>query len=114
MVRRKEVFTKVVDQCAAGLKDAVSGKPHRKSTAFQANHPSVLKWRNLSCPHQPGEHQPIEGNVYVENGNGDLVSVKAVDFDRRMDGGTLPVVVFLGDYERVDTRTHARRVLPPL
>eukprot|EP00435_Cladocopium_sp_Y103_P019180 s3351_g4.t1 len=76
MARRKLVYTKKVHQCAAGLRDAVSGKPHKKSTAFQANHPSILKWRDLLCPHQPGEHQPIEGNVMIPQSDGSMLSVK--------------------------------------
>eukprot|EP00438_Fugacium_kawagutii_P019634 Skav232807 [mRNA] locus=scaffold614:489248:497143:- [translate_table: standard] len=76
MAKRRQVYTKFIDQCAAGLKDAVSGKPHKKTTAIQANHSSVLAWKDLTCPHAPGEHQAIEGNVTIPGPHGRNVTVK--------------------------------------
>ena len=53
-------------QCQFGLKDVVSGKPHRKITAFDVNDPTfAAKLRQGgTCSHSPEEHQPLEGKVF--------------------------------------------------
>lgn len=61
MHRRRQVYTKYVDQCMLGLRDRVTHRPHKKPTAFQGNHPSVLLWQDIACGHHPEEHQVIEG-----------------------------------------------------
>ena len=66
MHRRKQVYTKFVDQCMLGLRDRVNHQPHKKPTAFQGNHPSVLAWQEIVCLHHPDEHQVIEGSVRVK------------------------------------------------
>ena len=76
MARRKEVYEKIIDQCAVDLKDVVSGRPHKKSTAIQANHPSILAWIDLKCPHEPGQHQPIEGAVSIVDEQGNPKTVR--------------------------------------
>ena len=76
MVRRRVVYEKIIHQCAAGLKDAVSGKPRKKATVFQANHNSIDYWRDLLCDHEPGAHQPIEGSVTIVDEEGRSSTVK--------------------------------------
>ena len=59
-----------VPQCAFGLKDVISGKPHQKYTAFDVNDEDMCEALlvNAVCNHIPEEHQPIEGNVYYRAG----------------------------------------------
>ena len=65
MMARRGVFQLIIDQCMYGLKDRVSGKPHKKPTAIQLNHPGILNWPNRRCEHQPEEHEQISGSVRV-------------------------------------------------
>ena len=62
----------VVHMCRMGLVDQVSGKPHKKPTAIQMNHPCITStaFPPMECNHQPGEHEPIEGSVRIQDPNG--------------------------------------------
>ena len=53
MRNRPHLHRAKIPQCAFGLKDVVSGKPHQKYTMLDVND-------------LPGEHQPIEGCVMYE------------------------------------------------
>lgn len=75
MHERKDVWQKTVDQCALGLKDKVSGMPHKKPTAIQMNHPAVQNFPDARCRHLPGQHQPIEGSVRIRR-DGQMVTMK--------------------------------------
>ena len=75
MHERKGVWQKDIHQCGLGLKDRVSGKPHKKPTAIQMNHPAVMHFPDVKCQHQMGQHQPIEGSVRVER-DGRIANVK--------------------------------------
>lgn len=57
-----------IPQCAFGLKDVVSGKPHQKYTMLDVNDPGMCEalMEGAVCHHLPGEHQPIEGCVWYE------------------------------------------------
>lgn len=75
MHERKDVWQKTVDQCALGLKDKLSGLPHKKPTAIQMNHPAVQNFPDARCWHQPGQHQPVEGSVRIRR-DGQMVTMK--------------------------------------
>ena len=66
MVARRNLWRADVCQCAYGLKDVVSGKPHQKRTALDVNNEAMKDYleENGVCQHAPGEHQPIEGSVH--------------------------------------------------
>ena len=66
MVARPNLWRADVCQCAYGLKDVVSGKPHQKRTALDVNNEAMKDYleENGVCQHAPGEHQPIEGSVH--------------------------------------------------
>ena len=68
MEGRPNLWRAKVCQCAYGLKDVVSGKPHQKKTALDVNNESMKDYleENGVCNHAPGEHQPIEGHVHYE------------------------------------------------
>jgi len=68
MMERPHLHRAKVPQCAFGLKDVISGKPHQKYTAFDVNDEDMCEALlvNAVCNHIPEEHQPIEGNVYCE------------------------------------------------
>ena len=68
MMERPHLHRAKVPQCAFGLKDVISGKPHQKYTAFDVNDEDMCEALlvNAVCNHTPEEHQPIEGNVYYE------------------------------------------------
>ena len=72
MSRRNPVHQQVVHMCRMGLVDQVSGKPHKKPTAIQMNHPCITStaFPPMECNHQPGEHEPIEGSVRIQDPNG--------------------------------------------
>ena len=65
MEERPQLFRAKVAQCQFGLKDVVSGKPHRKMTAFDVNHQYFARCleEGAQCQHRPEEHQIIEGQV---------------------------------------------------
>eukprot|EP00435_Cladocopium_sp_Y103_P035928 s522_g9.t1 len=69
MSRREHVFQREVHLCQLGLVDAVSGRPHKKPTVIQMNHPAItsVAFPERRCDHAPGEHQPIEGSVRVQD-----------------------------------------------
>ena len=64
MLGREDVVRAVVAQCAFGLKDPESGKPHQKLTSLDVNCSAMAAQllRQAYCTHAPGEHQPIEGS----------------------------------------------------
>lgn len=69
MSRCQRVHQKVVHLCQLGL-DRISGKPRKKPTAVQMNHPALETEtfptiKICDCP--PGGHQPIEGTVRVRD-----------------------------------------------
>ena len=68
MEARPNLWRARVCQCAYGLRDVVNGKLHQKKTALDVNNESMRDYLEESgvCEHQPGEHQPIEGNVFFE------------------------------------------------
>ena len=68
MEARPNLWRARVCQCAYGLRDVVSGKLHQKKTALDVNNESMRDYLEESgvCEHQPGDHQPIEGNVFFE------------------------------------------------
>ena len=68
MEARPSLFRAKVCQCAFGLCDVVSGKPHQKMTALDVNNESMRDYLEECgvCEHEPGEHQPIEGSVHFE------------------------------------------------
>eukprot|EP00435_Cladocopium_sp_Y103_P015241 s2361_g3.t1 len=68
MESRPHLHRAKVPQCAFGLKDVVSGKPHQKYTAFDVNDADMCAalMEGAICNHTPEEHQPIEGNVFYE------------------------------------------------
>ena len=75
MHERKAVWQKNIHLCGLGLKDRVSGKPHKKPTAIQMNHPVIQEFPEVVCNHQIGQHQPIEGSVRVEQ-DGKMMTMK--------------------------------------
>ncbi|CAL1153094.1 unnamed protein product [Cladocopium goreaui] len=66
MMERPNLHRSKIPQCAFGLKDAVSGKPHQKYTALDVNDAGMREalMEGATCRHTPEEHQPIEGNVF--------------------------------------------------
>ena len=68
MEGRPRLHRAKVAQCMLGLKDVISGKPHRKLTALDASTPEFQERleRGAQCQHAPHEHQPIEGKVYYQ------------------------------------------------
>ena len=74
MSERKIVCEKGINLCGLGLKDKENGKPHKKPTAIQMNHPAIQQFPDVPC-HAPGEHQPIEGSVTVKR-NGKWKSMR--------------------------------------
>eukprot|EP00435_Cladocopium_sp_Y103_P054339 s254_g17.t1 len=68
MEQRPQLHRAKIPQCAFGLKDVVSGKPHQKFTALDVNDYYMCEglMRGAICTHEPGEHQPIEGSVWFE------------------------------------------------
>jgi len=80
MGRRPHVYQQVVHMCKLGLVDQESGRPHKKPTAIQMNHPCInsTAFPPVVCDHKPGEHQPIEGSVSLPdpNGTGRHVSIR--------------------------------------
>lgn len=61
MSGRRIVCQKDINLCGLGLCDRVNGKPHKKPTAIQMNHPAITQFPDVPCTHQPGQHQPIKG-----------------------------------------------------
>jgi hypothetical protein len=80
MSRREQVYQQEVHMCQLGLVDAVSGRPHKKPTMVQMNHPAInsAAFPERKCDCEPGEHQPIEGSVRIEDpsGSGNRITVK--------------------------------------
>eukprot|EP00435_Cladocopium_sp_Y103_P046235 s919_g13.t1 len=72
MERRSPLYGQVVHMCKLGLVDQESGKPHKKPTMVQMNHPCINSsaFPPVVCDHEPGEHQPIEGSVRLQDFNG--------------------------------------------
>ena len=68
MRNRPHLHRAKIPQCAFGLKDVVSGKPHQKYTMLDVNDPGMCEalMEGAVCDHLPGEHQPIEGCVMYE------------------------------------------------
>eukprot|EP00435_Cladocopium_sp_Y103_P018426 s2413_g4.t1 len=68
MVARPNLYRAKIPQCAFGLKDVISGKPHQKYTALDVNDRNMCEalLRGAVCNHSPDEHQPIEGSVFYE------------------------------------------------
>ena len=66
MMERPNLHRAKIPQCAFGLKDVVSGKPHQKYTALDVNDAGMREalMEGATCRHTPEEHQPIEGNVF--------------------------------------------------
>lgn len=69
MTQREKVYERKIPMCGLGLRDQVSGKPHKKMTAVQLNHEAIQTeiFREVRCDHRVGEHQPIEGSVRVRD-----------------------------------------------
>ena len=67
MTQREKVYERKIPMCGLGLRDQVSGKPHKKMTAVQLNQEAIQTevFREVRCDHRVGEHQPIEGSVRV-------------------------------------------------
>eukprot|EP00435_Cladocopium_sp_Y103_P034992 s364_g9.t1 len=65
MTERPNLHRVVLDQCMFGLKDPVSGKGYRKTTALDVNDEAwaqeLAKARR--CDHLPEEHEQVKGNV---------------------------------------------------
>eukprot|EP00435_Cladocopium_sp_Y103_P071268 s9_g37.t1 len=68
MEERPSLWRAKVAQCMFGLCDVVSGKPHRKLTALDANDEAFSAYllEGSWCTHMPGEHQILEGQVQFE------------------------------------------------
>ena len=68
MESRPNLWRAKVCQCAYGLCDVVSAKPHQKMTALDVNNEAMRDYleEGGQCEHEPGEHQPIEGSVHFE------------------------------------------------
>eukprot|EP00435_Cladocopium_sp_Y103_P011248 s3540_g2.t3 len=68
MVDRPNLHRAKIPQCAFGLCDVISEKPHQKYTALDVNDAGMREalMEGAVCTHTPEEHQPIEGNVYYE------------------------------------------------
>eukprot|EP00435_Cladocopium_sp_Y103_P025154 s849_g6.t1 len=67
MTGRDPLYRVVVDQCVFGLKDPVSHKFYRKSTALDVNDKDFAEAlaKVQRCPHSPDEHEQIRGSVKV-------------------------------------------------
>ena len=76
MSGRRIVCQKDINLCGLGLCDRVNGKPHKRPTAIQMNHPAITQFPDVPCTHQPGQHQPIEGSVTIQRSDGTTKSVK--------------------------------------
>ena len=68
MMSRPNLHRAIIPQCAFGLVDVISGKPHQEMTAFDVNDECMKDalLEGAVCRHSPEEHQQIEGNVYYE------------------------------------------------
>ena len=68
MEARPQLHRAKVPQCAFGLKDVISEKPHQKYTALDSNDYYMCEGLMIgaTCNHDPGEHQPIEGSVFFQ------------------------------------------------
>ena len=68
MSTRRHVYRVVVDQCRFGLKDPVSGKWYKKTTALDVNDEEFAYElaRVQRCHHLPEQHEQIQGNVYYQ------------------------------------------------
>ena len=68
MQERPNLHRAKIAQCAFGLKDVISGKPHQKYTALDVNDPKMCEalLQGAECHHSPEEHQAIEGSVHYE------------------------------------------------
>eukprot|EP00434_Breviolum_minutum_P038103 symbB.v1.2.033789.t1/scaffold4247.1/size72962/1 len=68
MESRPHLHRAKVAQCRFGLKDVISGKPHQKYTAFDANNLTAKEYleKEAECICEPGAHQPIEGCVHYQ------------------------------------------------
>jgi len=68
MKDRPQLHRAKVPQCAFGLKDVISGKPHQKYTALDVNDYYMCEglMHGAVCNHKPEEHQAIEGSVFYE------------------------------------------------
>ncbi|CAK9044348.1 unnamed protein product, partial [Durusdinium trenchii] len=70
MEERKDLHRAKISQCALGLVDVASGRPHWKLTALDVNDPLMKDYMEprALCRHAPGEHQTVEGHVYWQGG----------------------------------------------
>ena len=68
MRSRPNLHRAKIPQCAFGLRDVISGKPHQKYTMLDVNDKAMRDalMEGAVCDHLPGEHQPIEGTVMFE------------------------------------------------
>ena len=60
----------MAELCAYGLRDPVSKKYFKQSSALEVNNPmlcSLLPWKRR-CTHQPDERPPVEGKVMPAEG----------------------------------------------
>ena len=75
MVERDPLYRVVVDQCKFGLKDPVSHKLYRKTTALDVNKQALDVNKQAfamglatatRCNHRPADHEQIRGSVRVD------------------------------------------------
>lgn len=68
MVERDPLYRVVVDQCKFGLKDPVSHKLYRKTTALDVNKQAFAMGLATAtrCNHRPADHEQIRGSVRVD------------------------------------------------
>ena len=68
MVERDPLYRVVVDQCQFGLKDPVSHRLYRKTTALDVNDQAFAMGLATvtRCRHRPAEHEQVRGSVRVD------------------------------------------------
>ena len=67
LLHDSRVYKETLDQCMYGLKDHVSGKPHRKRTGIMVNCESVAKRLRTMCD-RIHEHEHVMGCVKTKMG----------------------------------------------
>jgi len=67
LLHDSRVYKETLDQCMYGLKDHVSGKPHRKRTGIMVNCESVAKRLRTMCD-RTHEHEHVMGCVKTKMG----------------------------------------------
>ena len=69
MEARPSLHRARIAQCMFGLCDVISGMPHQKLTALDVTTVEFAMEleKGGKCMHQPGEHQPLEGQVKIDD-----------------------------------------------